>query len=311
MKVAISSGHGKYVRGAEGFLDEVDEARRVVERVAGLFVDDDNNDVIVFTDLTSHSQDENLETIVAFHNNQVRDLDVSIHFNAFEQTEGPMGVEVLYVTQSALAAEMSAAIAKAGGFIDRGAKKRTDLYFLNNTEAPAILIEVCFVDSEADARAYTANFDEVCGAIAEVIGDVDGEADIPRQRDIVATVFGGADDYNVSAYDEHKVLNDKDLYVALPDRFDGERPKVRVTNRANSKSAVAEIWDVGPWNIADPYWTVGARPMAETCYDNGTPLPSGPNAGRVPSNGAGIDLSPALANAIGIEGKGYVHWELI
>ena len=32
--VVISSGHGKYVRGASGILDEVDEARKVVERVA-------------------------------------------------------------------------------------------------------------------------------------------------------------------------------------------------------------------------------------------------------------------------------------
>ena len=34
MKIVISSGHGKYVRGASGYLDEVDEARRVVEKVA-------------------------------------------------------------------------------------------------------------------------------------------------------------------------------------------------------------------------------------------------------------------------------------
>ena len=33
-RVVISSGHGKYVRGASGVLDEVDEARRVVEHVA-------------------------------------------------------------------------------------------------------------------------------------------------------------------------------------------------------------------------------------------------------------------------------------
>ena len=33
-RIVISSGHGKYVRGACGILDEVDEARRVVDRVA-------------------------------------------------------------------------------------------------------------------------------------------------------------------------------------------------------------------------------------------------------------------------------------
>ena len=34
MKIVMSSGHGKYIRGASGYLDEVDEARRVVEAVA-------------------------------------------------------------------------------------------------------------------------------------------------------------------------------------------------------------------------------------------------------------------------------------
>ena len=28
-RIVISSGHGKYVRGASGIIDEVDEARRV------------------------------------------------------------------------------------------------------------------------------------------------------------------------------------------------------------------------------------------------------------------------------------------
>ena len=64
-----------------------------------------------------------------------------------------MGTEVLYVTQSALASEMSIAIARCG-FLNRGGKQRSDLFFLSNTEMPAILIEVCFVDSEADAEIY-------------------------------------------------------------------------------------------------------------------------------------------------------------
>ena len=34
--ITISSGHGLLVRGASGYLDEVDEARRVVDRVADI-----------------------------------------------------------------------------------------------------------------------------------------------------------------------------------------------------------------------------------------------------------------------------------
>jgi hypothetical protein len=122
-----------------------------------------------------------------------------------------------------------------------------------------------------------------------------------NQSNIIATVFGGASDYNVSAYDEDKVLNDTDLYVALPDRFEGERPQVRVYNYATGISATAEIWDVGPWNTDDPYWATDTRPQAES----GTDM-----TGRT-TNGAGIDLSPALAEALGVDGMGKVDWQFI
>src|SRR5215831_11074359 len=104
-KIVISSGHGKYVRGASGYLDEVNEARRVVERVAE-FLEAASVGVDTFHDDTSHSQSENLNTIVNYHNAQTRDLDVSVHFNCYQTTSKPMGCEVLYVTQEELAAQV-------------------------------------------------------------------------------------------------------------------------------------------------------------------------------------------------------------
>ena len=70
----------------------------------------------------------------------------------------------------------------------------------------------------------------------------------------------------------------------------------------------AKIRDVGPWMIDDNYWAKGTRPIAEQCYASKTPLPSGPQKGRVPSNPAGIDLSAALAEDLGIDGMGKVSW---
>jgi N-acetylmuramoyl-L-alanine amidase len=181
--IVISSGHGKIVRGAAGspvppYLDEVNEARRVVNQVA-IDLGARGCEVIVFHDDTSTTQSQNLNTIVAAHNREHRQLDISVHFNAFEKTDKPMGTEVLYVSQQQLAAAVSTAIASCG-FINRGAKKRTDLAFLNGTEEPAILIEVCFVDSKADADLYNAKFDEICSAIADVLaGKLDEEAPPP------------------------------------------------------------------------------------------------------------------------------------
>jgi N-acetylmuramoyl-L-alanine amidase len=177
-RVAISSGHGKLVRGASGVLDEVDEARRVVEAVADKLAAR-GVDVLTFHDDTSTTQSQNLDAIVNWHNKQDRELDVSVHFNAYVETSKAMGTEVLYVTQSALAGELSAAIADAGDFIDRGGKKRTDLAFLNGTDMPAILIETCFVDSTADAALYEANFDVVCEAVAHILGGPPQEVERP------------------------------------------------------------------------------------------------------------------------------------
>lgn len=119
-------------------------------------------------------------------------------------------------------------------------------------------------------------------------------------RDIVATVFGGKKDPNRSAY-ENRMITDSELGVALPFRFTGARPQVIVESATNGKQVVCSIVDVGPWNIDDPYWDNGARPQAETGKDK---------RGRV-TNFAGIDLTPGADKAIGLHGKGKVHWSFV
>jgi hypothetical protein len=170
VKIVISSGHAKHVRGASGYIDEVNEARKVVEQAATV-MRNAGHDVITYHDDVSMSQNENLNRIVDFHNSKTRDWDVSVHFNAYETTSKPMGCEVLYVssTGQTKAAEVVNAIVAASSLINRGPKKRTDLFFLNNTEQPAILIETCFVDSRADVDIYHAKFNDICEAIAQGI----------------------------------------------------------------------------------------------------------------------------------------------
>jgi N-acetylmuramoyl-L-alanine amidase len=171
MKIVISSGHGKLVRGASGYLDEVNEARRVVNRVAEI-LKGAGVGVEVFHDDVSTSQSQNLDRIVDFHNSKSRDLDASVHFNAYETTGSPMGCECLHVTQESLAKKVADKICAVSGLKNRGAKKRTDLAFLNGTDEPAILIETCFVDSEADAGIYNVKFDAICRAICDAIAGV-------------------------------------------------------------------------------------------------------------------------------------------
>ena len=66
-------------------------------------------------------------------------------------------------------------------------------------------------------------------------------------------------------------------------------------------SVLCDIVDIGPWypsarGPADKYWETGGRPRAES-------------DGR--TNRAGIDLTPAAAATIALDGKGIVDWEFV
>jgi len=176
MKIVISSGHGLRVAGAVGIINEATEARRVTDCVADILRSRiEGVDVNVFHENNAQNQSANVTAIVRHHNGQARDLDVSIHFNSVAggiREEG-IGVEVLYrdgdTKTRDLAARTSKAISAVSGLRDRGAKPRKNLGFLDNTTAPAIIIEVCFVNSRTDVSLYKLYFDKICRAIAESI----------------------------------------------------------------------------------------------------------------------------------------------
>lgn len=170
-QVNISSGHSINCQGAVDIINEVTEAKKVVDRVYDI-IKASGKACYKYHD-TSSSSSQNLVNIVNWHNGFKDGVDVSIHFNAYTHIDKAMGTEVCYYSQPTLAKEVSKNIANAGGFIDRGAKQRTGLYFLKHTNKPAILIEVCFVDSVKDVELYKANFENICQAIAKsLIGQI-------------------------------------------------------------------------------------------------------------------------------------------
>ncbi len=299
MSIVISSGHGELIRGASGYIDEVDEARRVVNKVAELL----GSGATVFHDDVSTSQSENLNRIVNFHNSQSRDLDLSIHFNAYQTTDNPMGTECLYLTQATLAETVAAKVSDAGRFINRGKKKRTDLFFLNKTEMPSILLEVCFVDSKADVDLYDMHFEAICVAISEATR---GKTELPLQPKLFVrgkiSTFGGPLDTGVAPDEGLALIEPPDLdewwfdrlfltlqppattglarrlnpdafYLAMRwedygiDRETARRATFKITNPKNNEFRYAQGSDFGP---AD--WT-----------------------NRV------ADLSPGIATALGLE----------
>jgi N-acetylmuramoyl-L-alanine amidase len=311
MRIVISSGHGKYIRGAAGpepwGLDEVDEARRVVNRTAE-YLTAARVDCVVYHDDVSTTQSENLTRIVNYHNARgAHDLDVSVHFNAYQSTAKPMGTECLYLTQLDLAADVADAIANAGKLIDRGPKKRTDLAFLNGTDEPAILIETCFVDSQADADLYRQNFDQICNAIAQaIVGETIESPEpipIPPEPGLIhfkgmCSWFGGPDDTGVSASEGLAFLYH---YSDAPHLFLPEQPEgtTGLARRLNPNIFyVACRWDYNTTPkemLAEPSLQAIVRAGNREFY--AWPADWGPHqdTGRV------ADLSPALMAALDLD----------
>ena len=185
--ICISAGHGSHVAGAEGFLNEVECAREICLLVQEALEVRHKITAPVFFDNVSTSQNENLNRIVNWHNdeNPPHDLDVSIHLNA----GGGSGPEVCYITQGELAAEVSAAIAAASGLPDRGKRSRPELFFLANTRAPAILVELLFVDHQADAAAYHEYTNAMADAIAAALAGESAEAIAQADKELPEVVI--------------------------------------------------------------------------------------------------------------------------
>ena len=70
------------------------------------------------------------------------------------------------------------------GFANRGVKARPDLYVLNSTKAPAMLIECCFVDDADDVKIYSAK--KMAQAIVIGILNYYGVATFKTKRNIRA-----------------------------------------------------------------------------------------------------------------------------
>lgn len=167
MRILICAGHttsGKGT-GAVGYINESNENRvlskKVVEylKAAGHTVD--------YYEI--NKADDYLQKQVSAANSKVYDLVVQIHFNANKTTDSIMGTETLYSSSRGKIWAEKVTNKLGNIYKQRGAKLRSDLYWLNKTTAPAILVETCFVDSKGDTNLYNSNKDKTAKLIAEAI----------------------------------------------------------------------------------------------------------------------------------------------
>ncbi|MGG2085354.1 N-acetylmuramoyl-L-alanine amidase [Lysinibacillus pakistanensis] len=177
--IIISAGHGTHVAGTSGNgMTEVEEARKVSNRVVEILKE---NGLVAgfYYDDVSTTQNANLTHLVNYHNKQTRKLDVSVHFNSSgTATSSGIGTEVYYKdgdsTTHKMAAAVSAAMALAGGFKNRGAKSKS-LAFTNGCKANSLLLEVGFMNSSTDMSLYKQNFENICQAIAYTLAKCVGK----------------------------------------------------------------------------------------------------------------------------------------
>ena len=189
MKIAVNGGHTPTSPGAGMYLDEVACDRAIKDalvaelRARGHEVADCTAD-----DWMAYPLE--LNTQVSRANASGAELGISIHLNA----GGGTGTEVLYHPASAggwgqqVAQDVSAAVASRLGLPNRGAKQRSDLWWLNGTSMTAVLVEVCFVDHRADEAAYNAvGPAAIAFAIADaVVGGAAGATPAPEPAPVPA-----------------------------------------------------------------------------------------------------------------------------
>ncbi|MCI8749164.1 MAG: N-acetylmuramoyl-L-alanine amidase [Lachnospiraceae bacterium] len=178
-KVTVHAGHnpsGKIACGASDLLDESTEARYITKKVIKLLR---KNGIRAVNCTVNNGVCQN-DVLYKICNkcNAVTDADlhISIHFNSGrndKKGDGRTGgTEVLLTGNVAdkgdIAKRICNQMAKLG-FTNRGVKTRTDLYFLDHTKAPALLVEVCFVDDRDDYMLYKADRMDVARAVAQAV----------------------------------------------------------------------------------------------------------------------------------------------
>lgn len=162
-KYNVHSGHnphGKVGCGAIGLISESKENRLVANEIIRL-LNLNTHTVYNCTVDNGVSQNDILSRIVKKCNAHKVKFDFSIHFNAGRKDkkgDGKNGGFEIHVTSKdkgkVKVAERICENMKSLGFTNRGIKINHNLYFLNATKNPALLLEICFVDDKDDCNLY-------------------------------------------------------------------------------------------------------------------------------------------------------------
>lgn len=119
-------------------------------------------------------QSDDLGLVCETSNEWGADIFVSLHCNAFNTVA--RGTETLYKSYNGqqLAQLIQDQIITSINTVDRGIKKRDNLWVLNGTDAVAVLVEMAFIDNNEDLEILNNDLDTIVRAIARGITDFGG-----------------------------------------------------------------------------------------------------------------------------------------
>lgn len=175
----VHAGHnpaGKIAQGAVGLLNESKENRLIKDEMIR-YLRIGGNTVYDCTVDNGTSQKDVLVKIGNKCNAHTVDYDFSIHLNSGRKDpsgDGAIGGFEVWVSdgkngKDTLAKRIRENMA-ALGFKDRGTKTTKNLYILNHTKAPALLLEICFVDDRDDYDLYQkVGYQAIAKAIAYAV----------------------------------------------------------------------------------------------------------------------------------------------
>ena len=178
--VALDAGHGGYDSGAvhEG-RREKDDNLEITLAVGEILERNGVNVVYTRTEDVYDSPIRKAQIV----NESGADYFISFHRNSSPMDEQYSGVETLLYDENGIKAEMAQAInaelAKVG-FRDLGLNIRRDLAVLRRTQMPALLVELGFINTDADNALLDARFDDVAQAIANGVLQIIGEEIGPK-----------------------------------------------------------------------------------------------------------------------------------
>lgn len=167
--VAIDAGHGGGNPGATYMgRQEKDDTLALALAVGGIL---EENGVDVYYTRTRDVYESPAEKALEANDVGV-DYFVSIHRNSSPVPNQYSGVETLvfnrYGQAATLANNINAQLERVG-FENLGVNERTNLAVLRRTRMPAVLVEVGFINTDADNRILDNRFYETAQAIAQGI----------------------------------------------------------------------------------------------------------------------------------------------